>query len=593
MSGKEVVAAGDANRAPNLANARRGGPVAVLALAIRHWWPLFLLAVILSMAANLAYGPGLALVLKTFTDAVLLHNKTGVTQAAWGMAGIALVMGLGSFLASYVACRLSENVSLAFRKAIVGRVLKASCAYHNAHPSGDAVSCLENDVESGKQAVTAFHDLVSDVLLIGFSLVNLFAWSWPIAVAVLLLALLCGITGTAYAGRVRQASDSYQDNLARMTETAASLFSGLAVAKSLEKETILADKFKDVSLAQYRTGRFRARLLALQAGLSRLAPEISSVGLLLVAGIMVFTRRITPGQAVGLSQLGSLILWPLASLGEKWTCLQQHLAGMERVVQAMDVPQEDDSGAEDGAVYSIPVPTLSGGAVDGPLVSFQAVSFGYSAGNQVLFGVDFAIRHGQKAAITGPSGSGKSTLGSLMLRFYDPGEGVVALSGQDVRQMPLERLRRMIAWVPQNPWIFPGTIRDNITLGNPGATMEEVVQATRAAHIHDFIAGLPDGYDTRLDERGQNLSGGQKQRICLARAFLKQAPILLMDEPTSSVDPESERLIADAVKGLQSGKTVITISHTNEMIADADLTLAVQDGRVVASLAASEAADAG
>ncbi|HHY44996.1 MAG TPA: ATP-binding cassette domain-containing protein [Firmicutes bacterium] len=194
--------------------------------------------------------------------------------------------------------------------------------------------------------------------------------------------------------------------------------------------------------------------------------------------------------------------------------------------------------------------------------------------------INFTVREGERVALVGPSGSGKTTLFKLLLRLYRPDSGHIRLRGKDIGSIPLEELRQQIAFVPQEPWIFPGTVLENIALGRPGASRSEIVRAATLANAHEFISALPQGYDTLLTERGGNLSGGERQRICLARAFLKDAPVLLLDEPTSSVDSESERLIADALNRLCVGRTVITISHTGRILKGCDLVLRLDGGQI-------------
>lgn len=552
--------------------------------AMKQGWILFVLSLVSVIAANLAMGPGLAITLKTFTDALTARDSAGVVVAGMGMMLVALVAGMGNLIGTYALGRLSEKVSLNLRRMILGRALRAPLPYLESRASADLVSCLINDIESTKQVFSGFQDLVANVALVGASIVNLFVWSWPVALTVISLAFLCALSGGVFAGRVKKVSDTYQANLARITETATAIFTGIAVIKSLEKEELLAQKFGTVSRAQYDVGTLRGKIMALQGSVSRLAPEMSSVCLLLVAGVLTISGRITPGQAVALSQLGSLILWPMAYLGEKWTNLQQFLAGADRVAQALNIPQEDHALRKNEQVEGETQCLDPSVGKDIPTaIAFHQVSFGYSEEKRVLSGVSFRIPKGQKTVVVGPSGSGKSTLGKLLLRFYEPQEGAVTIFGRDVRTIALATLRKEIAFVSQEPWIFPGTVRDNVLLGDPDATTEDVIQACMAAQAHDFICELPGGYDCMLKERGGNLSGGQRQRICLARAFLKKAPLLLLDEPTSAVDAESERLINQAVKEYASDRTVIVISHTPEMMKYADLVLTVKDGNVVAS----------
>lgn len=288
---------------------------------------------------------------------------------------------------------------------------------------------------------------------------------------------------------------------------------------------------------------------------------------------------ITPGTAVGLVQLSTRALFPFASIGSMWAGLQANLAAFDKVCQAMEIPQEEGADARGFDVAdSAPSPI----AALPPEVSFENVSFRYED-KKVLDSVSFQIPPGRKAALIGPSGSGKSTILNVLLGLYGYQDGSVRVDDRELRSLPVNALRRMISFVPQDPWLFPGTIRENIALGNRDAALENVIRAATLANAHDFIVKLPNGYDTVLDERGSNLSGGEKQRICLARAFLKGGSLLLLDEPTSSVDGESEKLIVQALNSYCPGRTVVMVSHNAEMCADADIVLQLEDGRLASA----------
>jgi ABC-type multidrug transport system fused ATPase/permease subunit len=287
-----------------------------------------------------------------------------------------------------------------------------------------------------------------------------------------------------------------------------------------------------------------------------------------VTGARTFKGLLTVGDSIGLIQLASRSLWPFASLGSTWTSLQQSLAAVDRVDQALHIPQEEPGPEAAGDDTAMPAQDIE----------FASVSFGYGD-KPVLSGASFRIPAGQRAALLGPSGSGKTTVLKLLLGMYAPDTGTIKLGDQDLKDLPLSLLRRKIAVVPQEPWLFPGSVRENIMLGRAGASEEEMVRAAMLANAHEFIEDLPNGYDTVLDERGTNLSGGQRQRLSLARAFLKDAPILFLDEATSSVDAESERLIDEAVERLACGRTVVTIAHSERMADSAAVRIRLDNGR--------------
>src|SRR5262249_22987251 len=261
---------------------------------------------------------------------------------------------------------------------------------------------------------------------------------------------------------------------------------------------------------------------------------------------------------------------PLRNLAKLSTRYSRAMVGMRRIQEIFETEPEarDDASA-------VEAPRLKGEIV------FDRVSFDYGNGRKVLDAVSFAIAPGQRVALVGPSGSGKSTIASLLLRFYDPRSGEIRIDGVDIRRYSRESLRREIGVVLQDSILFGASIRENIAYGKPAASPEEVVEAARQAYAHDFIASLPEGYDTIIGERGATLSGGQRQRVCLARAIIRRPSALILDEPTSSVDAESAALIHEAFERLQRGKTTLVIAHNFAAMERFALSLAIKNTRVI------------
>jgi subfamily B ATP-binding cassette protein MsbA len=281
-------------------------------------------------------------------------------------------------------------------------------------------------------------------------------------------------------------------------------------------------------------------------------------------------------------QLASLPIAVFGSLGQSWAAIQQNLAAGRRLVASLQIPVERD--AED----AVSLPSSDTGLEPRPeardcVLEFDSVTFGYEPPKTVLDGACFRVKEREKAALVGPSGGGKTSVLRLIQRFYEPWGGTIRLRGKDISRMPLRELRAQVGLVSQEPFIFPGTVRENIAMGNEAASLDQIITAAKLANAHDFIAALPERYDTVLDERGGNLSGGQKQRICLARAFLKDADLLLLDEPTSLVDAESEALIRQSVDEYASRKTVLVVSHKEGVVEGAGAILTLVDGKVVES----------
>jgi ABC-type multidrug transport system fused ATPase/permease subunit len=289
-----------------------------------------------------------------------------------------------------------------------------------------------------------------------------------------------------------------------------------------------------------------------------------------VGALRVLEGRLLIGDVlVFLAYLGMLYT-PVNAFAQSSGVLRSARTQLQRVFEILETPAEvrDRSGA-------IELPRVVGH------VAFRGVGFAYEPGQWALRGVDLAVPAGSIVALVGRTGAGKSTLASLLLRFYDPDEGAVLLDGRDLRELRLDWLRRQISLVLQDAILLSGTIAENIAFGRPGATFEQVVEAARRAQADGFIRELPDGYDTLLGERGVNLSGGQRQRLSLARAFLKDAPILVLDEPTSALDAHTENALLESMRELMRGRTTFIIAHRLSTIRGADLIVVLDGGRIV------------
>ncbi len=288
-----------------------------------------------------------------------------------------------------------------------------------------------------------------------------------------------------------------------------------------------------------------------------------------VGGYMVYSSQITLGDFVKVNSLITLVYGPLQWFGQLNNWFSRAMAGAERIFEVMDTVKEDyQTGTEQGHY------------IEGR-VSFQNVRFGYDKSNPVLKGLDFTAEPGEMIGLVGKSGAGKSTTINLICRFYEPDAGSVLIDGVDYRQIPLQEMRRQIGVVLQEPFLFNGTIAENIAYGKPGAAFEEIVEAARAANAHNFILGKPDGYDTMVGERGAKLSGGERQRVSIARAILHNPRILILDEATSSVDVETEKQIQEAIARLISGRTTFAIAHRLSTLRNASRLVVLEKGEIV------------
>ncbi len=532
--------------------------------------PLYVIALFLSIIAGIIEGPVLAHSIAVLVKSIVDLDLALVSRSCALFALAAASLGISLGLSSYLTAKVMESTAFSMRSEVFSGAMRADMKHWNDHRVGDTVSVLTNDVETAKQGIKLFQRMVADLAIIISSTVMIAVWVPEVLMAVAIMGSLSAWISSMLAKPVRSISNLYQMGLEENTAITTEVFGGLAAIKSLSAENTMIDRVSRVIDDQYRIGTRRGNLIGLQQGIANLTQIFSLVALAFVVAVMVLRGKIDLGQAVGVFQLAGAPFGRLARLTTVWTSFQQNLAGAKRVDSSWSIPREKDRAETDTAA------TPSGDI----LLQFREVTFSYPAGDTVLEQVSFDVRRGAKVAIQGSSGSGKTTILRLILRFLDPTKGSIRVGGKDIRHMSFRELRQNISYVAQDPFIFPGTIIENILMGNPEATPGEVISAAELANAHEFVGKLPDGYHTRLDEGGGNLSGGQKQRICLARAFLKRADILLLDEPTSSVDTISAALIQDSIDFYSKESAVIMISHNKDAVYDADVVFEVAGGKV-------------
>ncbi|MGH7464272.1 MAG: ABC transporter ATP-binding protein, partial [Longimicrobiales bacterium] len=346
--------------------------------------------------------------------------------------------------------------------------------------------------------------------------------------------------------------------------------SGVRQVKAAAAEPFEAARFRDLTQAYFRNVVRTERIRALASPLSETMGAVGTVLLLWFGGRMVVLQALTPGAFIGFIGLSLKLYQPAKWLSKFPSMVQPGLSAAERIFEFLDTPVEmvDAPGARQFDTVS-------------DAIRFENVSFHYTDDAPVLADVTFTARRGTVTALVGPSGAGKTTLVDLIARFYDPTGGRITIDGTDIRDYTVKSLRRRMGVVTQETVLFHDTVRANIAYALPDATQQAVERAARAANAHGFIMQMPNGYDTVLGERGTRLSGGQRQRIAIARAILRDPPILIFDEATSALDSESERLVQEAIEHLLEGRTVFVIAHRLSTILNADQILAMEEGRIV------------
>jgi ATP-binding cassette subfamily B protein/subfamily B ATP-binding cassette protein MsbA len=485
---------------------------------------------------------------------------------------IYVVRGVLSFFRSYMAHVAGWNVVADIRSDIYKHLQRLTLRFYEDKQTGQLMSRTVNDSELLEQLIShAIPDLLVNVLmLIGVTAV-LLSMSWQLTLLSMIPIPLIVLGMQGFSRYVRPAFRQRQVELGQLNAALNDNLSGIREIKAFTMEDVEAAHIWD-HIVKYRDSLLRAlRLMATFNPFVEFASSLGTIVLIYFGGRLVLNQTLTIADLVAFFLYLEMLYQPVRALSGVWESVQTALAGAERVNELLD--EQPDMVEKPDAIR---LPGRARGAI-----AFRDVSFSYIAGETVLDHIDLDIAPGSVVALVGPTGVGKTTLVSLIPRFYDVCEGSIALDGLDVRDLTLKSLRQQISIVLQDVFLFNGSVRDNILFGRPQATEAEMLQASEIANAHEFIARMPEGYDTLIGERGVKLSGGQRQRLSIARAVLKDAPILILDEATSSVDAETEMLIQQALERLMVGKTTVIIAHRLSTIRSADSIAVLEGSQIV------------
>jgi ATP-binding cassette subfamily B protein len=514
-------------------------------------------------------------IIKTMIAAVQ-EGGEAATDLVGRLALLALVVFVGraglQFLRSYMAHVAGWSVVADARQEIYRHLQRLSLRFYEDKQTGQLMSRMVNDSDLFERLIShAVPDVMVNALtFIGVCAV-LVAMNWQLTLLSMIPIPLIVLAMRGFAKYVRPAFRKRQRELGELNATLNDNLSGIREIKAFTREEIEAARVGD-HIIRYRDSLLHA--LRLMATFHPFVEFASSLGTIV---IIYFGGRLALRQTLPLEDLVAFFLYldmfyqPVRVLSGAWEQVQEAFAGAERVAELMD--EQPDVQERPGAIE---LPGKARG-----VISFQEVSFFYARGSTVLEHINLDIPANTVVALVGPTGVGKTTLASLIPRFYDVIAGVITLDGHDIRDLSLKSLRRQVSIVLQDVFLFHGTARENILFGRQDATEREVIEAAQVANAHEFIVKLPDGYDTLIGERGVKLSGGQKQRLAIARAVLKDAPILILDEATSSVDTETELLIQQALERLMVGRTTIVIAHRLSTIRSADIIVVLEGNRIL------------
>ena len=493
--------------------------------------------------------------------------------ACAAVLGIAILDAVSSYTEKYFTTSVGQWITHDLRRTLYSRIQQLSLAYHDEKRSGDLISRVTSDIDAIQSFINtallgAMINLITLVGMIGV----MFYLNWRFTLIALSVAPVLFLVVYTYTRRIKQASREVRKKEGEIVSVIEEVLSSIRVVKAFAREDYERRRLEEESLESVEIG-LRAR--GLKAKLSPLVDIIVAVGTCLVLWFgarLVLSGSLSPGSLVVFILYLGKMYKPMQELSKMTDTYSKALVGYERIQEVL----ETDKEVKD-APRAIRAPRFKG------KIEFEHVDFYYTPENPILKDVSLIIEPGKLVALVGPTGAGKTTIISLIPRFYDPVSGVIKIDGADIKRFRQKSLRQQISFVLQETVLFHAPIWQNIAYGKPEASKDEILRAAEQANAHEFIEKLPEGYDTILGERGMTLSGGQRQRIAIARAIIRDTPMLILDEPTSGLDAVSEKLVFEALDRLMEGKTSIVIAHRLSTIRKADAIYVIQDGVIVES----------
>ncbi len=494
-----------------------------------------------------------------------------VNFAVAAVAVIAIVGAVSAYFEKYLTTSVSQWVAHDLRRTLYEHIQRLSLAEHDKARTGDLITRVTSDIGAIQGFIdSALLGIVVDVMTLIGMIAVMFYLNWHFTLIALSVTPVLFFVVYYYTRRIKSASRAVRKEEGILLSIVEEVLTSIRVVKAFAREDYEQQRFDSESLANVDAG-LEARNL--KAKLSPVVEVIVAVGTCLVlwyGARLALAGQLSAGVlVVFLLYLGKMYK-PMRDLSKMTDTVSKAMVGYERIKEVLDIESQvrDQPGARKA-------PKLKG------QIAFNQVSFSYGEGNDVLEDVSFTIEAGQVAAIVGPSGTGKTTLVSLVPRFYDPVSGSVSIDGTDIRQYQLKSLRDQISFVLQDTQLFRATISENIAYGRPTASPKDIRRAAELADAHEFIEAMPEGYGTMVGERGVSLSGGQRQRIAIARAVIRDTPILILDEPTAGLDAASEQAVIGALDALMKGRTSVVIAHHLSTIRHADVIFVIKDAALV------------
>ncbi len=511
-------------------------------------------------------------IIKDMIDKVLAEKDMEMLNyISIGIVVVFLIRGIFYFAQSYLVSYVGQRVVIDIRGQLYRKFQRLPLAYYDNHRTGELMSYISNDVAALQNAmVDKLIELITESSIFVGSLAMMFYLDWKLSLLTFAVVPMVGQAMKIFGRKLKRAGTLIQERLADMTAFLQESLAAVRVVKSFVREQHEIERYDRENERNFEAAMLNIRLMSMLTPTVEFLAALAVTVIVWFGGYEVVEGKITAGALVAFLTYAVNLANPVKRISRVFGTLQQAMAAADRVFELMDLPETigDKPGAK-------PLPRVTGS------VKVENVSFSYGEDAPALRNISFEVKPGQMVAFVGPSGAGKSTIANLLPRFYDVTEGSILVEGMDVRDVTLGSLREQIGIVPQETMLFSGSVWENIRYGRLDATDEEVVEAAKAANADEFIRQLPEGYDTKLGERGVNISGGQRQRLAIARAILKDPQILILDEATSALDTESEKVVQAALDRLMVGRTSFLIAHRLSTILGADRILVIDHGEIV------------
>jgi len=529
------------------------------------WGSLFL---VLVTAINLA----IPLFVKQLVDVVEINKDLDLlNQMAWTIALLFLLQMLFSTAHNYLYDITEKRVITDLRKIIFNHLHTLSTSFFVKRRTGEIMSRMTNDVTTIEGVITDVPAtlLQQSIRLVG-GIIIVVVMNWKLTFMILVLAPVMVLFAKTFGKKLKSLSREIQDKLATSTTIIEENISGIQLVKSFVRQTQEIARFDGAVEDSFQSAKKRVKISAFFGPMIGFIAFVTALALLWYGGREVIAGTLSPGEMVAFILYAIIIAGPMGSFARLYTRIQEGLGASERIFEILDTKPEVQDTPD-----AAPMPEIAG------KVEIKNLNFHYREDQAVLKDLNISVKPGEMVALVGPSGAGKTTLAHLLHRFYDPASGEILVDGKNIRDVQMTSYWRQIGLVPQETLLFGGTIEENIRFAKEGATLDEIKDAARAANADTFINECPDGYQTIVGEKGIRLSAGQRQRIAIARAILKNPHLLILDEATSSLDNESEKLIQEALERLMKGKTSFVIAHRLSTIHNADKILVLDKGQIV------------